>query len=91
MVTRFNEGVWISLLYVEPEYRRRGIATKLLDSIESEFKEKRFYLIPTPMYGSDISLQDLVALYHRRGYKESHVHKPMLVLEPRLETRKAQQ
>ncbi len=43
-----GETVWIEELYVLPEYRGRGIASKLLETVFAEYKVKRYRLEVEP-------------------------------------------
>ena len=36
----YNELSWISLIYVKPEFRRRGIGSLLLEKVEEIFKKQ---------------------------------------------------
>lgn len=38
-IDSYNDTGWISLIYVHPEYRNKGIGTKLLDIVEKEFEK----------------------------------------------------
>ena len=46
-INGYDEIGWINLIYVHPKYRKQGIGTKLIETIESEFKKlnKKIYYI----------------------------------------------
>jgi len=62
---RYNQGR-IYTLDVKPEHRRKGIATKLLQALEAEFKQRG---ATTSTLEVDVKNQPALKLYQKSGYK----------------------
>ena len=66
---------WISLIYVCPQYRNKGIGSKLLNRVESEFSKlrKEIIYIGKDFYnffpGLPIDLKKSLSWFEKRGYK----------------------
>lgn len=66
---------WVSLIYVKPSYRKRGIGSILLDRAESEFSKlrKKTIYIGKDFYnffpGLPIDLKKNLGWFEKRGYK----------------------
>lgn len=66
---------WISLLYISPKYRNKGIGSTLLERVESEFKKlrKKTIYIGKDFYnffpGLPIDLKKSLDWFEKRGYK----------------------
>lgn len=59
-----NDKVFIGKLMVHPNYQNRGIGTKLLEEIETFYKDKTFELFTSAKSEKNIGL------YKKIGYKE---------------------
>lgn len=59
-------------LYVEPEYRRQGHATKLIQMVINEIRrtgyDREIEIVAEP-YENSISLKDIIAFYEKMGLK----------------------
>lgn len=62
---------FISNLHVDQPHRRRGVAAKLIDAVINTARRQGFTTARLEARPSDnaITLQALVALYHRQGFK----------------------
>ena len=59
-----NGTVLIGKLMVHPDYRRRGLGSKLLEEIAQKFPEQRCELF------TSTRSKDNILLYQRRGYRQ---------------------
>ena len=74
----YNECGWINLIYVLPQYRKRGIGTILLEKVESEFRKLnkciihlgRDYLNYFP--GLPCDLKNSLEWFKKRGYNNPY-------------------
>lgn len=62
-IRRAEDTAWIATIGVLPDYRRRGIATRLLKGVEDRVKTARMRL------SVRISNQPAIKLYQRLGYQ----------------------
>ena len=77
-INGYDEIGWINLIYVHPKYRKQGIGTKLIETIESEFKKlnKKIYYIGRdylnyfPALPHD--LKNSLEWFKKRGYETSY-------------------
>ena len=71
----YEQTGWISLIYVVPKYRKRGIGTKLLKLVEEEFirLNKTILFIGKDFYnffpGLPIDLKKNLEWFQKRGYE----------------------
>lgn len=65
-VGKYKDGVWAYLLYIQPKYRRQGMATLLMETVMTA--DVPVYLYPDPIDGSPISKEELTAWYLRNGF-----------------------
>lgn len=65
-----NKVKWIRNLFVEPEYRRKGLATKMLQQISTEADATQISLIVEvrPYIEDSITQEALEALYKRNQF-----------------------
>lgn len=78
IINGYDEIGWINLIYVHPKYRKQGIGTILLETIESEFKKLnkttyyigRDYLNYFPALPHD--LKNSLEWFKKRGYETSY-------------------
>ena len=62
---------FISNLHVNQQHRRRGVAAKLIDAVVTTARRQGFNIarLEARPFDNSISLQALVALYRRQGFK----------------------
>lgn len=78
IINGYDDIGWINLIYVHPKFRKQGIGTKLLETIESEFKKLnkstyyvgRDYLNFFPALPHD--LKNSLEWFKKRGYETSY-------------------
>ena len=58
--------IWINELYVEPEYRRKGVASEIMGFIETWAKEKGIKYIATVTGKTN---ETAMGLYEKNGYE----------------------
>ena len=62
-----HDGYWcLDMLYIEPEYRGQGYATKLMTKALSKCQHRPIYLLATAELGSDLAR--LIDFYRRFGF-----------------------
>ena len=71
-VEHTNPGSYLHLVMVEPEYRSKGIATKLMNKVLDK-SPKPIYLLADGEFGSD--QQRLIEFYSRFGFKREKQRK----------------
>ena len=77
-INGYDEIGWINLIYVHPKFRKQGIGTKLLETIEIEFKKLnkniyyvgRDYLNFFPALPHD--MKNSLEWFKKRGYETSY-------------------
>jgi GNAT superfamily N-acetyltransferase len=67
---------WIAELWTEPDFRRRGIATALLDAVIAD--RHRIALSATPFDPDGMTVDELAAWYGRRGFQPDGAEHRML-------------
>jgi GNAT superfamily N-acetyltransferase len=64
-------SAYISNLRVHQEHRRRGVAAKLIDAVINTARHQGFEIarLEARPFGNGISLEELVAMYRRQGFR----------------------
>lgn len=64
-----------SMVYVLPEYRRRGIATQIISTVENWFHD---LAMPKIIYNTAETNQRVIDLFRSRGYRITHAESEMV-------------
>ena len=71
-IERNNQGSYLHLVMVDPKYRGKGIATKLMNKVVAA-APRPIYLLADGEYGSDP--ERLIAFYSRFGFEKQRQRK----------------
>ena len=77
-INGYDDSAWISLIYVDPQYRNQGIGTKLLDLVEKEMRQlgkKVLYLGKDYLNyfpGLPIDLKNNKSWFEKKGFKYTY-------------------
>jgi len=66
MLGRHLDGIWVYMLFVPQEHRRKGVATAIIKDLQELVQP--LYLKPEPFDPSIISLEDLILFYKKLGF-----------------------
>ena len=68
-VMPFQDGVFLFRLWVRPEYRCKGIANKLVESVIRKAKNRPVYLKPARFHDGEMETGELAEWYLRKGFQ----------------------
>ena len=69
-----NDCLYISALYVFPEYRRQHVASNLLDFIVSDVKNQVKVIRCQILFTSEIGYENLIDMYEKKGFEYNIVY-----------------
>ncbi len=76
---KHNDKLYLGMLTVEPSLQAKGLGKKLLMAAEEEARKQNCKTIDMTV----ISVRsELIAWYHRHGYRDTGKRKPMIIATP---------
>ena len=69
-----NDCLFISALYVFPEYRRQHIASNILDYITNDVKGQVKTIRCQILFTSEFGYENLIEMYERKGFEYNIIY-----------------